>query len=173
MEPIRNASFIKATPFSYGAGHVRPNRAMDPGLVYDLTVSDYLNFLCYLGYNQSQISLFSQAPYKCPAKLKNTLLNLNYPSITVPYLSSSITVTRTLKNVGSPGIYKAVVRQPSGVSVSVVPDSLKFDKIGEEKSFSVTLKVKGRKAHKEYAFGELVWSDGKHYVRSPIVVKTL
>ncbi|CAI9260395.1 unnamed protein product [Lactuca saligna] len=40
VEPITNASHTKATPFSYGAGHVQPNRAMDPGLVYDLTTFD-------------------------------------------------------------------------------------------------------------------------------------
>jgi hypothetical protein len=34
---MRNESSVKATPFDYGAGHMRPKRAMDPGLVYDLT----------------------------------------------------------------------------------------------------------------------------------------
>ncbi|KAE8654871.1 Subtilisin-like protease SBT5.3 [Hibiscus syriacus] len=41
-EPILNASNIEAGPFSYGAGHVQPNLAMDPGLVYDLATTDYL-----------------------------------------------------------------------------------------------------------------------------------
>nr|CAD1831453.1 unnamed protein product [Ananas comosus var. bracteatus] len=69
-EPMLNSSFVRATPFSYGSGHVRPNRAMDPGLVYDLTTSDYLNFLCALGYKADQLALFTTgtAPYKCPAK---------------------------------------------------------------------------------------------------------
>jgi hypothetical protein len=33
-----------------------PNNAIDPGLIYDLTVVDYLNFLCASGYSQQQIS---------------------------------------------------------------------------------------------------------------------
>lgn len=171
MEPLLNSSNFKATPFSYGAGHVYPNHAMDPGLVYDLTVDDYLNFLCALGYNATQIETFSEKPYNCSKSI--TLTNLNYPSITVPNLSGSITVIRTLKNVGTPGTYNAQVENPAGITVSVKPKSLQFKRVGEEKSFKLTLKAKNPKAAKDYAFGRLIWSDGKHYVRSPIVVKSL
>lgn len=164
-----DGSFVKATPFHYGAGHIRPNRAMDPGLVYDLTADDYLDFLCYLGYNQTSIQLFAGAPYKCPKV--TTLLDFNYPSITVPELFGSVTVTRKLKNVGSPGTYAARLRPPTGISVHVDPTMLTFDQIGEEKSFKLTLQAnKGHGMPSNYVFGGLTWSDGKHYVRSPIVV---
>ncbi|XP_017982587.1 PREDICTED: subtilisin-like protease SBT5.3 isoform X2 [Theobroma cacao] len=170
-EPILNASNIKAGPFSYGAGHIQPNLAMDPGLVYDLAATDYLNFLCTLGYNETLISMFSQNPYKCPKPI--SLANFNYPSIAVPNLVGSITVTRTVKNVGSPGTYRAQVQRPTGISVQVKPKKLKFKKVGEEKTFSVTLNV--MKAHpvKEYVFGQLIWSDHVHHVSSPIVVKAV
>lgn len=168
-EPVLNASYIKATPFSYGAGHIQPNSAMDPGLVYDLSVTDYLSYLCALGYNETQLSVFLDKPYNCDKP--KSLINLNYPSITVPKLSGSITVIRRLKNVGSPGTYRARVQEPSGISVIVKPKKLKFKRIGQEKSFKATLKVKDVKAAKDYVFGRLIWSDEKHYVRSPIVVK--
>ncbi|TQD75926.1 hypothetical protein C1H46_038557 [Malus baccata] len=170
MEPLLNASFYEATPFSYGAGHVNPNSAMDPGLVYDLSLNDYLNFLCAMGYNETEMEMFSEDTYECP-KPAISPTNLNYPSITIPKLSGSLEVTRTVKNVGSPGTYKAYIQSPDGVSVSVEPKKLKFMKIGEEKSFKVLLQVKEANQAKNYVFGKLIWSDGKHYVRSPIVVK--
>lgn len=168
---MTNASYTKATPFSYGGGHIQPNRAMDPGLIYDLSTNDYLLFLCSLGYNQTQIQLFSEEPFTCPT-VNISLIDFNYPSITVPNLDTSVTVTRKVKNVGSPGIYRARVRSPRGVSVKVEPEVLVFKRSGDEVSFSVTLK--GRQhggGVSDYVFGQLIWSDGRHYVRSPIVVK--
>ncbi|KAH0899283.1 hypothetical protein HID58_048851 [Brassica napus] len=170
VSPMLNGSYVKANSFNYGSGHIRPNRAGDPGLVYDLTLNDYLDFLCAVGYNQTMITLFSESPsYKCPKEA--SVVDLNYPSITVPNLTgSSVTVTRKLKNVGSVGTYAANVREPHGVSVNVEPSVLKFDRVGQVKSFKMTLKPKW--VAKDYAFGGLTWSDGKHYVRSPIVVST-
>ncbi|KAM1762962.1 hypothetical protein TB1_005439 [Malus domestica] len=172
VNPMMSASFVEATPFSYGSGHIRPNRAMDPGLIYDLTANDYLDFLCAIGYNKTTIQLFSEGPnYKCPESA--SLLDFNYPSISVPRLSGSVTVTRRLKNVGSPGTYAVRIKRANGISVSVEPNVLRYKSVGEEKSFRVTLKAKPKRggvAKGDYVFGGLTWSDGKHYVRSPIVV---
>ncbi|KAG7583372.1 Peptidase S8/S53 domain superfamily [Arabidopsis suecica] len=169
--PIQNATNMKATPFSYGAGHVQPNLAVNPGLVYDLGIKDYLNFLCSLRYNASQISVFSGNNFTCSSP-KTSLVNLNYPSITVPnFPSNKVTVSRTVKNVGRPSTYTVWVANPQGFYVTVKPTSLNFTKVGEQKTFKVILvKSKGNVA-KGYVFGELVWSDKKHRVRSPIVVK--
>ncbi|ESQ39940.1 hypothetical protein EUTSA_v10001201mg [Eutrema salsugineum] len=170
MSPMLNGSYVKANSFNYGSGHIRPNRAGDPGLVYDLTVHDHLDFLCAVGYNQTMIKLFSESPsYKCPKEA--SVLDLNYPSITVPNLSGAVTVTRKLKNVGSAGTYMARVREPYGVSVRVEPSALEFERVGQVKSFKMTLKPKW--SAKGSVFGGLTWSDGKHYVRSPIVVSTV
>ncbi|XP_073144605.1 subtilisin-like protease SBT5.4 [Henckelia pumila] len=163
--PMLDADYKKANPFAYGSGHIRPNRAMDPGLVYDLDVNDYLDFLCGVGYNSKILHLFSGTFRACPVKYN--LLDFNYPSITVPNIAGSVTVSRKLKNVGRPGTYAASVRQLPGFSVSVEPKILKFEKIGEEKGFKLT--IKARKATKGYKYGQLIWTDGSHYVRSPIV----
>ncbi|OAY41075.1 subtilisin-like protease SBT5.4 [Manihot esculenta] len=168
QNPMLNGSSEKATPFSYGSGHIRPNRAMDPGLVYDVSVNDYLDFLCASGYNSTMIEQISESPYKCTKSA--SLLDFNYHSIAVTALSGSVSLSRKLKNVGSPGKYAVHIREPYGISVSVKPRMLKFQKVGEEKSFKVTLKPKWKGAAKKYEFGSLAWTDGFHYVRSPIVV---
>lgn len=164
-KPMLDGNDAKATPFAYGSGHIRPNRAMDPGLVYELTINDYLDFLCVLGYNQTQIQMFSDTPHRCH---DINILDFNYPAITIPKLYGSVTLTRKLKNVGSPGTYTANLRVPEGLSISVKPNVLKFDSIGEEKSFKMTVEV--TRSGVATVFGGLTWSDGKHYVRSPIVV---
>ncbi|GAA0154269.1 serine protease [Lithospermum erythrorhizon] len=142
--PMIDATQEKARPFGYGAGHIRPNRAQDPGLVYDLTTDDYLNFLCSLGYNQTQIGAFSEKKTK-------------------------MTVSRTLKNVGEPGTYTARIRQPVRVRVTVEPKTLQFEKHGEEKTFKLIFNATPGTIT-DIVFGELLWKDGVHYVRSPIVV---
>ncbi|GFQ06712.1 subtilisin-like protease sbt5.4 [Phtheirospermum japonicum] len=169
-KPITKASQLQATPFNNGGWHVQPNRAMDPGLIYDLSTNDYLDFLCALGYNQTQIQLFSDYPYSCPKK-SISLVNFNYPAITVPRLSGTITVTRKVKNVStSSSIYHALVHSPPGTSVHIEPKTLKFESVGEEKVFEVVIRANKQYGKKGYVFGQLTWCDGKHYVESPLVV---
>ncbi|XP_022143461.1 subtilisin-like protease SBT5.4 [Momordica charantia] len=169
LHPILNTTQLKANPLSYGAGHVRPNKALNPGLVYDLTLKDYLNFLCARGYNQTQIKKFSSAPFACSHSFK--LTDFNYPSISIPNLKfGPVKAKRRVKNVGSPGTYVAQVKAPPGVAVSVEPNMLKFTGIGEEQSFRVVVRRVENEERRGYVFGWLAWSDGNHRVRSPIAV---
>ncbi|RWW14285.1 hypothetical protein BHE74_00010271 [Ensete ventricosum] len=167
--PMKDANREKAIPFDYGAGHVRPNRAMDPGLVYDITVTDYVHFLCSRGYNASSMAHFVGKRYACPSKTMRAE-DLNYPSIAVPNLQKSFTVARTVRNVGTPGKYNVTIKAPFGIDVSVKPQTLEFAKVGEEKTFRVRLRSRSESVGVGYVFGGLTWTDGKHYVRSPLVV---
>ncbi|KAI4374829.1 hypothetical protein MLD38_012776 [Melastoma candidum] len=166
---IKDLHFEKATPFQFGAGHVHPSQVLDPGLVYDLGPYDYMNFLCARTQNISQIRLFINDSYACPTTF--SILNFNYPSITVPDLNNWAVITRRVKNVGPPGKYVARVKAPRGITVAVRPMELIFKQKGEEKEFEVLFRTKAWAKAEEYVFGSLVWSDGKHAVRSPIVVK--
>ncbi|KAI4299848.1 hypothetical protein L6164_033270 [Bauhinia variegata] len=170
--PILDSYYQEATPFDYGAGHIQPDLAMDPGLVYDLNVTDHLNLLCASGYNQLALvlALSYDSLYTCPESY--SLADFNYPSITVLDVEKNpVTVSRTVTNVGSPSTYKVTVKAPKGILVSVEPSSLSFEKVGEKKTFKVMLQRKSVTKHGGYVFGELLWSDGKHKVRSPLVIK--
>ncbi|KAI3829451.1 hypothetical protein L1987_03575 [Smallanthus sonchifolius] len=170
--PMMDETKNVASPFSRGAGHIDPNRAMNPGLVYDLTVNDYLDFLCTRGYNKTMIQKFSDQPYECPEN--DNILDFNYPSITVHKLNGTVTVTRRLTNVGPPGIYTVAVKSPAGISVNVKPNILAFGKKGEVQKFELKMKADGTSVIKDHVFGELIWSNGKHYhVKSPIVVSVV
>jgi Fibronectin type-III domain len=163
---ILNSSLLTATPFSYGSGHVNPNAAADPGLVYDLNTTDYLNFLCSIGYRNS-LSSFEEG-YQCPS-IPQDIKDFNYPSFTIYNLTAPVTVSRVVKNVGPAGTYTVTVEEPNGISIKVEPDSLKFN-VGEEKKFIVTFSVNTPSS--DYVFGSITWSDGTRFVRSPVAVLT-
>jgi len=171
-EAIRNASLQRAGPFNYGAGHVNPNVAGNPGLVYDLSIKDYYRFFCSLNYNSTQIKAITGKAFSCPAR-QPKIHDLNYPSITVSQLKGSVIVKRTVKNVAEgPATYKAKVKSPPGVLVSVEPKHLEFSKKGEEKSFRVALRAK-KNSSGNYVFGSLTWKHAQYLVVSPIVVDTV
>ncbi|KAJ6766012.1 PROPROTEIN CONVERTASE SUBTILISIN/KEXIN [Salix purpurea] len=166
------APYKQADPFDYGGGHVDPDRAMYPGLVFDMGTSDYIRFLCALGYNSSAISLMTRTRTRCK-KSANFLVNLNLPSITIPELKQNLTVSRTVTNVGPiTSIYVARVLAPAGTQVTVEPSVLSFDSTRKEIKFKVTfcslLRIQGR-----YSFGNLFWEDGFHVVRIPLIVRTV
>ncbi|KAL9441896.1 hypothetical protein AB3S75_020404 [Citrus x aurantiifolia] len=173
-KPISEFNGKEATAFAYGSGHVDPNSALDPGLVYDLTLDDYLGYLCNRGYKEDVVKKFVVDPAKHPCPKSFELANFNYPSIAIPELAGSVTVTRKLKNVGTPGTYKAQVKEIPGISTDVEPSSLTFTHVNEEKTFKITFTLAQNakpNATNDYVFGELIWSDGTHRVRSPIALK--
>ena len=170
--PIQDA-FDKtlADAFAYGSGHVRPDLAIDPGLVYDLSLTDYLNFLCASGYDQQLISALNfNRTFICSGS--HSVNDLNYPSITLPNLRlKPVTIARTVTNVGPPSTYTVSTRSPNGYSIAVVPPSLTFTKIGERKTFKVIVQASSAATRRKYEFGDFRWTDGKHIVRSSITVK--
>ncbi|XP_047333236.1 subtilisin-like protease SBT5.6 isoform X2 [Impatiens glandulifera] len=170
-KPIRDANGKTATPFDLGSGHVRPYKAMDPGLVYDATYDDYLLFLCSSGYDDLRI--FGITKFKCPTNTTLSPSNLNYPSVAISNITGSVTVLRTVTNVGDDvSVYNVTVKAPLGYRVNIAPKTLSFGAVGEKKKFVITVKKYANNASVkgEYVFGWYAWSDGIHFVRSPIVV---
>ncbi|CAA7045370.1 unnamed protein product [Microthlaspi erraticum] len=170
-----NASKNAEAEFAYGAGHVNPIVAVDPGLVYDIAKEDYLNMLCSLDYSSKGISTVAGGAFTC-AKSKLNMRDVNYPSMVAKVSASStsdITFSRTVTNVGKDGSsYKAKVSGNPKLSIKVEPETLSFKSLGEKKSFTVTVSGKSLAGTSGIVSASLVWSDGTHSVRSPIVVYT-
>ncbi|KAI4315037.1 hypothetical protein L6164_027887 [Bauhinia variegata] len=171
---LDSATGKPSTPYEHGAGHVDPVSALNPGLVYDLTVDDYLGFVCALNYTADQISTLAKRKFECEPSKYYSVNDLNYPSFSVVFESgseSSQTVkhTRTLTNVGPAGTYKvSFTSDIPSVKISVQPEVLSFKELNEKKSYTVTFTSSGSTPQARNGFGSLEWSDGKHIVRSPI-----
>ncbi|KAL6639578.1 hypothetical protein ACP70R_023308 [Stipagrostis hirtigluma subsp. patula] len=182
---VLSAIVTTATPVSpapeaelaYGAGQVSPLRARYPGLVYDASEADYASFLCAQGYNSTQMATMTgRASAACPAEVEGAAGDLNYPTIAVPVLNYGVRFAaefpRTVTNVGpADSVYRAKVTTVPGVKVTVTPDELAFSK--EKKTMSFKVSVSGTLRPVNGTLGasaSLVWSDGRHHVRSPIYV---
>ncbi|KAF9614886.1 hypothetical protein IFM89_020983 [Coptis chinensis] len=177
FDPLKDASTnAPSNPFDHGAGHINPSRALDPGLIYDIGSDDYLNFLCTQKLTPMQLRAFTKSSNRsCRHSFANPG-DLNYPSISAVFpehpSSSVLTLHRTVTNVGSStSIYKVRVSPLKGVYVTVNPKVLHFTRKHQQLSFQITFTTKSRQSTPD--FGALMWSDGVHKVRSPIVVTWL
>jgi hypothetical protein len=145
--------------FRQGAGHVQPNQAANPGLVFNSGFNDWLAFLCGTGQ--------LVASY-CPG-IAIGPSNLNMPSIAIGALAGSQTVTRTVINVGGAAeTYTASVNMP-GFTVTL-PGPFTVNS-GASSTFNVSFLRIGA-ALNAYSGGQLrLTGNLGHVVRVPIVVR--
>ena len=106
--------------FSQGAGHIKPNSAADPGLVYDSGFNDWLAFLCgTTNVGAGTCAALEAAGYSTDPS------DFNSPSIAVSALAGSKTVTRYVTNVSKwQRTFRPSVTGLSGVTASVSPKQL-------------------------------------------------
>lgn len=152
--------------FGQGAGHVQPNDATDPGLVYESNAEDWLAFLCgsTQGVDEAVCDNLKQSGHSLDPS------DMNTPSIAIGLLDGTQTVTRTVTNVGeTKATYTASVTGLKGVDVKVEPSTLTIEP-GKSASFSVTFTLTDAEEF-TYNGGQLSWADGTHTVRSPIVLR--
>ncbi|MES2116863.1 MAG: NF038120 family PEP-CTERM protein, partial [Pseudomonadota bacterium] len=145
-------------PWGQGAGHLNPNGAVDPGLVYDLGPADYQKYLCGTGLS-TDCAGGAVASY-----------NLNLASITVNNVLGTTVVSRAVTNVGAAmATYTASVEVP-GYTAVVTPASLTLAP-GQTLPFTVALTRAGAPDN-VWQYGKLRWSDGSHVVTSPVTVRS-
>lgn len=145
--------------FRQGAGHVKPNSAADPGLVYNSGFNDWLNFICG-----------TQPGSFCTAFTPIDPSNLNVASIAIGDLAGVQTVKRKVTNVGSQAeSYTASYTGLGGISVAL-PGAMTIAK-GATQEFEATFTTAGA-ALNAYVGGQFTLTgDNGHVVRIPVVVR--
>ncbi|KAH7659946.1 Peptidase S8 subtilisin-related protein [Dioscorea alata] len=167
--PIKDEQYKEASVFAIGNGHVDPSKAMDPGLVYDIELDDYIGYLCGLNYSDGDMTTIVGKRVNCSNVKVLSEAELNYPTILVSLISSnSSKISRTVTNVGNArSTYKVEMEVPEGISLMVDPEILQFSKVNEKKSFNVTV-IKTSKSLKGIWKAQLKWVSNIYIVRSVI-----
>ncbi|CAM0955818.1 unnamed protein product [Alopecurus aequalis] len=166
--PIMDEEHRKASSYSIGAGHVDAAKAVDPGLVYDLSVGEYSAYICALLGDAAMKTITGNSNLTCAAVGSIPEAQLNYPAIVVPLSEKAFKVKRTVTNVGpAKSKYTAHVHVPKWLKVKVEPEELEFKAAMEKKTFTVTVSRDGDGG--QLAEGSLHWVSKDHVVRSPII----
>ncbi|KAI3800130.1 hypothetical protein L1987_35440 [Smallanthus sonchifolius] len=165
-----------SSPYDHGAGHINPIRAVDPGLIYDIGAQDYFDFMCTQGLTRTQLVVFAKFSNRTCHHSFSGPSDLNYPALSAVFPEdkrvSTVSIHRTVTNVGPPtSKYHVVISEFKGVDVKVEPSILSFTKKYQKLSYKVTFTTKTRQPAPES--GALIWKDGMHRVRSPVVITWL
>nr|WP_235013092.1 S8 family serine peptidase [Arthrobacter sp. SLBN-100] len=155
--PLVNADGSPNTdPFHGGAGHIDSTRVLDPGLVYNSGIKDWLGFL-----NGQGVDTGSPQAGTIAAR------DLNLPSIALGSLVGEVQVKRQLTAL-VPGTYRPEVNLP-GFNVQVEPKTLSFRNAGQTRE--VTLSIRNVSAPTgKFSTGSLTWK-GPRTVSSPIAIR--
>ena len=156
-----------ADPFDFGGGHLEPNVAIEPGLVYDAGASDFDAFLCGRGEERSGVdcAALEAAGFAFGGS------DLNLPSIAVTELVSEQRVRRRVTNVGAAAEFLASVEAPTTIDATVTPSVLSLA-AGETAEFEVRLTTDGTN-YDAWQFGALNWISTTATVRSPLAIRAL
>ena len=156
-----------AGPFDFGAGHIVPNAALNPGLVYEISGDEYDAFACGIDFPTVPVARCDELE---AAGLSFESRQLNLPAIAMSALANSQTVTRRVTNVSDEsGAYTVAVSPPPGMRVDVVPNAIALAP-GESASFEVTVGYESGPLDL-WRFGSMSWRSGDHDVYSPIAVR--
>ena len=145
--------------FRQGAGHVQPNSALDPGVVYDSGYTDWLNFICGV-----------QPGSFCSAFNAIDPSDLNQASIAIGDMAGTQTVTRTMRNVSGKALkLDAVMTGMSGFAFEISPASVTIP-VGKSATYTVKF-TRTSAPLNGYTGGQLTWTGDGYRARSPVVVR--
>lgn len=159
--------------FAYRSGLQNPTKAVDPGLVFDASEKDYVDFLCKQSYNTTTVRKITGNKSVCRGIKPARAWDLNYPSFSLAVEDGHEikgNFHRTVTNVGKPNsTYNVSIVMPDSIKANVEPSVLSFTDVGEKKSFRVD--VNGPHITQvPIISGSITWKNGKHVVKSPLVI---
>jgi Subtilase family/Fibronectin type-III domain/Peptidase inhibitor I9/PA domain len=143
--------------FEDGAGHVDPNKAADPGLVFNHGFGDWLSFL------KGQRLIGNNVPAIDAS-------DLNVASIAIGDLAGTQTVTRKATNVGADSETYTFSEDVPGIAIT--PASASFTAApGSTTTISLAF-LREDAPLNAYTQGYVTWTGDKgHVVRMPVAVK--
>jgi hypothetical protein len=166
--PIKRGD-APASPLDFGAGHIRPTAAFDPGLVLDATPANWLSYVCAT----EPASATRIAATGCNGVPVPAARDLNQPVLSAGAITQAVTFRRTLSNsTNQAGIYFPAVTAPLGYTVSVTPSALT---VLPRRSASVTVTITRSDAVPgRWEFGDVTFSDVRgHVVRLPLAARAV
>lgn len=158
---IMTTALTLDNPLAVGAGHVSTNKVLNPGLIYDTTPQDFINFLCHEAkQSRKLINIITRSNISDACKKPSPYLN--YPSIIAYFTSDQSSpkiFKRTLTNVGeAKRSYIVRVRGLKGLNVVVEPKKLMFSEKNEKLSYTVRLESP-RGLQENVVYGLVSWVD--------------
>ncbi|CAI5462763.1 unnamed protein product [Closterium sp. Yama58-4] len=164
--PIRLWNGLQADPWMMGSGHVNPSKVLNPGLSFDLLAADFKNLLA--GQNPKRTAKIFPTATLEPIDA----IQLNRPSIAISHCAGTVTVARTVTNVGTfPATFVAKVKPPFLTIVEVVPPRITLSP-GDSYRFLVSISGLVPRPRWNFVYGAIVFKDNYgRKVRIPITVQ--
>lgn len=152
-------------PLDRGAGHLNPNDANQPGLVYPAGAVEYDAYGCGVGGVSD--------PDRC-AELQSAGLSFepaefNQASLALNKVTGARTITRSVTNLGPDDTWVAEVLSPPGFQVRVEPAVLALSN-GQSASYTVTVEQAASQLDAWY-FGEVNWIGERSRVQTPMALR--
>lgn len=131
--------------------------------------ADYVKFLCSVS-SLTPADIKTATGQSCPPN-PGLPTDLNLPSITVGTLKKSLTVPRTVTNVGPPQTFTAIITKPTDVNVVVAPAMFTIAANATQKLTVTLTALKSAVYVNQTSFGRIYLTGSLgHRVQVPVTV---
>ena len=155
-----------ADPFDMGAGHIEPNSAFDPGLVYPVDIQEYDAYLCTVGLARLTAT---QCAALAAEGFGQDSRDINLPSIAITELAGAVSLSRRVRNTGPAAEFRLEADVPEGITLEVSPETLQLES-GGTAEFTLRFTSDGSGLN-QWHHGNIRWVSDEHSVFSPFVVQ--